>query len=137
MAALTQTIKTIDAATATTTGAPINLKNVSRATIFVKRSNHSAGSTTLSVEVSPDFEEGVVAAASAQWVTYQKLISNAANTNAQTLTRVASLALSSNTTGFVTMDLENSGDVFKAMRVTLTEGTDGTHDAWVVLNYEY
>ena len=51
------------------------------------------------------------------------------NTNAQNRTRVATITLSSDTTALAFLeDLV----VFKAIRVTVTETTDGTHSAWMI-----
>lgn len=123
----TQFVKTtpIDAVTATTTSAAIDFTGVKKATWFFTRANHSSGSSTFTVEVSFD---GVT------WVAYNKLISNVTNTNAQDLTRVASVALSSDTTSTVAMDLQH--DAYPYARVTATEATDGTHTAELVREYE-
>ena len=119
------TIKAIDAKTTTFTSDPISLEGVKRATLQFIRSNHSAGNGVFSVEVSND---------GANWVTYNKLIDNVANTNAQSLTRVASSTLSSNTSKFYTLDFLM--DCFKFMRVTVTVTTDGTHSAIAQVQYE-
>lgn len=111
-------IKAIDAVTATTVSDPINIENAEKISLIFTRANHSAGSTAFSVEVSLDGNT---------YVAFNKLISNATNTNAQTLTRVASVSLASNTSSIVAMDLEN--DIFRWMRITATETTDGTHTA--------
>jgi hypothetical protein len=111
-------IKAIDAVTATTVSDPINIENAEKISLIFTRANHSAGSTAFSVEVSLD---------GSTYVAFNKLISNATNTNAQTLTRVASVSLASNTSSIVAMDLEN--DIFRWMRITATETTDGTHTA--------
>lgn len=111
-------IKALDAVTATTTSNPISLEGVLKATLQFIRADHSAGSSAFAVEVSND---------GTNWVTYNKLIDNVTNTNGQTLTRVASSSLASNTSKVYTMDLEQ--DVYKWMRVTVTETTDGTHSA--------
>lgn len=116
----------INAATATTTSAPIKVNAFRFLSLFVKRSNHSAGTSTFTVEVSCDYEEN---GSAATWVTYNKLVTNVTNTNAQNFTRVASVALNSDSSAFVTFD---STDAFTHVRVTVTEGTDGTHDAWLV-----
>lgn len=121
------TIPTIVAATATTVGQPINVENACAVTIFGQRSNHGSGASAFSVEVSAD---------GTNYVAYSKLISNATNTNVQGLTRVASFSLADNGVGFASMDYGESADVFKFIRVTATETTDGTHDAWVVIQYD-
>jgi hypothetical protein len=111
-------IKAIDAVTATTVSEPINIENAEKISLIFTRANHSAGSSAFSVEVSLD---------GSTYVAFNKLISNATNTNAQTKTRVASVSLASNTSSIVAMDLEN--DIFRWMRITATETTDGTHTA--------
>lgn len=111
-------IKLLDAVTATTTSDRVNIENAEKVSLVFTRANHSAGSSAFAVEVSIDGDN---------WVTFSKLISNATNTNAQNKTRVASVTLSSNTSSTVAMDLEN--DIYRWMRVTVTETTDGTHTA--------
>lgn len=111
-------VKALDAVTATTVSEPINIENAEKVTLFFTRANHSAGSSAFAVEVSIDGEN---------WVTFSKLISNVTNTNAQTKTRVASVSLAANGTTAVAMDLEN--DIYRLMRITATETTDGTHTA--------
>lgn len=111
-------IKAIDAVTATTVSEPINIENAEKISLIFTRANHSAGSTAFSVEVSLD---------GTTYVAFNKLITNVTNTNAQTKTRVASVSLASNTSSIVAMDLEN--DIFRWMRITATETTDGTHTA--------
>jgi hypothetical protein len=111
-------VKILDAVTATTTSEPVNIENAEKITLMLTRANHSAGSSAFAVTVSID---GIT------YVTFSKLISNVTNTNAQTKTRVASVSLASNTSSAVDMDLENS--IFRWMKVTVTETTDGTHTA--------
>lgn len=108
----------INAVTATTTSEEIVIAGAKKVSLMFTRANHSAGSSTFTVEVSLD---------GTTYVAYNKLISNVTNTNAQTLTRVASVALASNTSSTVSMDLEN--DAFYSMKITATEATDGTHTA--------
>jgi hypothetical protein len=111
-------VRPLNAVTQTTVSAPISLEGVLKATIQLIRADHGSGSSAFIVEVSND---GI------NWVTYNKLITNVTNTNAQMLTRVGSVTLSSNTSSMVALDL--SQDVFSWMRVTVTETTDGTHSA--------
>lgn len=114
----------INAVTATTTSEEIVIAGAKKVTFFFTRTNHSAGSTAFSVEVSLD---------GTTYVTYNKLISNVTNTNAQTLTRVASVSLNSNTTSTVSMDLTT--DAFYCLKVTATETTDGTHTVQMLTEY--
>jgi len=108
----------LNAVTDTTTSEEIVIAGAKKVSLMLTRANHTAGSSTFTVEVSLD---------GTTYVAYNKLISNVTNTNAQTKTRVASVALSSNTSSTVSMDLEN--DAFYSMKITVTEATDGTHTA--------
>lgn len=108
----------LDAVTATTTSEEIDILGAKKVTLELTRANHSAGSTTFTVGVSLD---------GTTYVTFAKLVTNAAATNAQTQAKVASVALSSNTTSIVSLDLEH--DTFMSMKITATETTDGTHTA--------
>ncbi len=109
-------VKVITAVTATTVSEPVNIEDAEKVTLVLTRENHSAGASAVSVEVSVD---GV------NYVTFNKLISNVTNTNVQDKTRVASASLAANGHLAVALDLEN--DIFRYMRVTVTETTDGTH----------
>lgn len=60
------------------------------------------------------------------WVAYNRLTSNATNTNAQTDTRVASVTLSSNGTSMVFFPV---GDHFRYIGVSLAVTTDGVYSA--------
>lgn len=124
-------VHTINAATATTTGQPISMKDAVKTSFVFKRTNHGSGSSAFTVEVSADYDPDVnVDPTSATWIAYAKLISNVANTNVQNLTRVASVSLATNTQSTVSMDPE---DIYPYIRVVATETTDGTHDAWVIM----
>lgn len=119
-----QLLTPLNAVTATTTSAVISCKGAKRITWFFKRANHSSGNTVFSVDVSID---------GTNFVDYNKLISNVANSNVQDITRVASVTLSSNTTEMYSMDLTN--DVIDSLKVTATETTDGTHTAICLIEY--
>lgn len=114
-------LHTIAAATATTTGGAVDVRDAKKVGFIFKRSAHSSGSTAFTVSVSPD--NGTT------WITYNRLIENVASTNAQTVARVASVTLSANGTVFAMLD---PIDIVTHVKVTATETTDGTHDAWVI-----
>lgn len=114
----------IDGATATTTSSAIAIDDVKGVTWVLTRADHSSGSTSFAVTVSLD---------GTTYVTYNKLIDNVTNSNAQTLTRVAAKSLGSNTSATLYMDLEK--EPWKFMKITATETTDGTHTAKAVLRY--
>lgn len=77
--------------------------------------DNTVGSTTFRIEVSRD---------GTNWNRYYKLISNATNSNSQTLTRVETvmIALATSTT-VATMD----NDAFYAIRCIAVEATTGEH----------
>lgn len=114
----------INAVTATTTSSAIPIAGAKRITLALIRADHASGSTAFTVTVSLD---------GTTFVAYSKLISNVTNTNAQTLTRVASVSLSSNTTSVVSMDLQH--DCYLEMKVIATETTDGTHTVQALIEY--
>jgi len=116
-------IKVLDGVTATTTSSPVDIKDAKRVTLFCKRANHSSGSSafTADIGVGTDYAD------------YKKWISNAANTNSQTQVRTETLTLSANGVDFMTMSPE---DMAEFIKVTVTETTDGTHSAWLVVDYE-
>lgn len=116
-------ITALDAVTATTESAAINVENAKKVTFLFIRTNHSAGKTVFSVTASVD---------GTTFVTYNKLIDNVTNTNGQTLTRVASYDTgTANASAVYSMDLQH--DAFKEIKVTATETTDGTHTAKVII----
>lgn len=117
-----EVIIALNAVTATTTSDPIEILGAKKISLVFTRANHSAGSTAFTVDVSFD---------GTTWIAFNKLISNATNTNAQTLTRVASVSLASNTSSVVDMDIATGA--YSKMRVTATETTDGTHTAKVLI----
>ncbi len=77
----------------------------------------TSGNGVFTVEVSND---------GTNWVAYNRLVTNATNTNGQTDTRVASVTLSSNTSAIVFFPV---GDYFRYMRVIATRTTDGAYTA--------
>ncbi len=115
----------MDAIDATTTSDPIDIEGTKRIQFEFTRSNHTSGNTVYSVSFSVD---GVT------YVTANKLIDNVANTNAQTLTRVASATLSSSTSKHYAVDLQH--DYFKWMKVTATRTTDGKATVKALLELE-
>lgn len=114
--------RVIDAVAATTVSDPVLVAGAKKITFMFTRADHAAGSSTFTVEGSLD---------GTTYVALNKLISNATNTNAQNLTRVASVALAANGSTLASLDIGN--DTLYAIRVTATEATDGTHSAVVLV----
>lgn len=75
----------------------------------------NSGSSTFRIQISDNGTD---------WYDYNKLISNATNTNAQTITRVASVVLTGTSTTMVSIDPD---DAIYAIRCIVVEATDGTH----------
>ena len=121
---MAKVIKVINAETADKTTDAIYIGNAKKVTLFCKRASHSSGNTVFSATV------GV---SDSDFITYNKWISNVTNTNAQTLTRVASLTLSSATSGFLTMSPE---DKFEFIKVTADVTTDGANTVWLIIEEE-
>lgn len=124
--AVTTITKVLNAVTATTTSEALDIEGAEKVVFVFNRANHNAGKTVFTVTVSVD---------NSNYITYNKLIDNVANTNVQNLTRVASYDTgAANATKFYTMSPEDVG-CFKYVKVTATETTDGTHSAWVAVTY--
>jgi len=116
-------IKVIDGVVATTTSQAVNVEGAKKVVLVANRAAHASGSSAFTATVSVD---------GTNYVDYKKWISNANNTNAQGETRVTTLTLSANGTDFLTMD---PSDGFLDIKVKVTETTDGTHSAWLYIEY--
>lgn len=115
--------------TATTTTATSTAKAITgadSATFFFTRGDvdGNSGSSIFSVQVSYD---------STNWITYNKLIDNVTNTNAQTLTRVSSTTMTGTSTKTYSMDLDGEG--YRFMRCVVNEVTDGAHTCNALINF--
>lgn len=84
-------------------------------------SSISSGNGVFTVELSND---------GSNWVAYNRLNSNATNTNAQMDTRVASVTLSANGSSFA---FTPSGDICGFLRVKCVPTTDGAYSAIVMV----
>lgn len=120
----TKVITALSAVTATATSEAIDVKYAEKITLLLTRANHSAGSSAFTVTGSVD---------GTTYVALNTLIDNVTNTNAQTLTRIATKTLSADGSALVALDLEQFGYSF--IKVTVTEATDGTHSAVVLVEY--
>lgn len=114
----------LSSVTATTTASATNIEGADQVIVVVKRANHSSGSTAMTATVSIDGTNEIA---------YDRFVDNVANDNSQTAeTHIMTKTLSANGTDFVSMSPEDVG-CWKTITVTLTEATDGTHSAWVVV----
>jgi hypothetical protein len=111
-------VTALDAVTATTTSSAIDIKHAKKVTCLLTRANNAGGTSTFSATASID---------GTTYVTVY-LITNAATTNAQTVTRATSVAIANdNGSIFASLDLENAG--YNYVKITVTETADGTHSA--------
>ena len=120
---MVEIIKVLDGVTATTTSSAVNIEGAKKVVLVAQRAAHSSGSTAWTGTVSVD---------GTNYITYNKWIRNLANAIAEGVTRVATLTQSANGVDFMTMD---PSDGFKDIKITATETTDGTHSAWLYIEY--
>lgn len=99
--------------TTSTTSAGFAPVAFGKASLQFVSSGISSGNGVFTVDVSND---GI------NWTAYNRLTTNATNTNAQTDTRVASVTLSTNTSSVVTIP-----DPFAFFRVTVVVSVDGSY----------
>ncbi len=109
----------LDGVTATSTSVPMNVEGYEKIGVQVTRADHSSGSSTFTFEGTID---------GTNWVALNIMVTNVTNTNSQDSVRTASVALSSNTSSLVWLEARP----LKAIRVKVTEVTDGTHSAHAI-----
>jgi len=136
-------IKAIDAVTATTVSSKYWVGGAKRIGFLFRRANHSSGSTAFSVKASLEsYETGNGAqdaygnrtgGAGVTMTALSMLLNNAANTNAQTRLRTASVSLAANGDAFAWLEPDI---LVNWLEVTATETTDGTHSAWIIVEEE-
>lgn len=107
----------LNAVAATTTSGGIGVNNAGRLSIQVFATAITSGNGVFTVDVSND---------NTNWTAYNRLTSNATNTNAQTDVRVASVTLNANGSAIVFFP---PGDTFAFVRCKVTRTTDGTYSA--------
>lgn len=105
----------LNAVTATTTSLGMPVIFSGRGSVQFVAGSITSGNGVFTVDVSND---GV------NWIAYNRLTTNVANTNAQFDTRVASVTLSSNTSAIVFIP-----DPVVYFRVKVTVTTDGVYSA--------
>jgi|GEM_PF-1617935 len=119
----------LNGVSASTTSDSIEIAGASKLTLGLKVSNLGASgkaTSTFTVLVSVD---GI------NYATFNKLLDNVTNTNAQNLTRIGSKAIDSNTTSIISVDLSN--DIFKNLKVvdTITGTTTSIVTVKALLGY--
>lgn len=107
----------LDAVVVTTTSDAFDVSMREKLSLQLTAAGITSGNGVFEVLVSND---------GTNFVTYNRLTTNVANTNAQTDTRVASVTLNSNTSVMVFFPI---GDHFRYIKVKVTRTTDGTYSA--------
>lgn len=136
-------IVALDAVTATTTSSKFWVGGHRRIGIMLRRADHSSGSSAFTVKGSLEPYEkasGAVDAygnrtggATVTMTALNTLIDNVTNTNGQMLTRVNGKTLAANGDAFLWLSPET---IINWLEITVTETTDGTHSAWIVVEEE-
>lgn len=118
-----QTLHVIVNGTETANSAPFSLESAEKVSFVFQRSNHASGTSAFKLQISVD---------GTNWVDYNKLISDVANSNVQDVTRVTTITLDANELDTATMDYP---DTYPLGRIVSTITTDGTSNAWVTIQY--
>lgn len=117
-------ITALNAVVATTTSGEIYIGNFSRVAILIRAAAITSGNGVFSVKGGFSEDPSV----DPTMTTYNMLIDNVTNTNAQTLTRVASKTLSANGDAFLWLTPEA---MVTHISITATRTTDGTYSAYI------
>lgn len=107
----------LNAVTVDTTSLAQDVSMRSKLSLQLIATGITSGNGIFTVDVSND---------GATWTAYNRLTTNATNTNAQTDARVASVTLSSTGSSFVFFPV---GDYFRYLRVSVDTTTDGAYSA--------
>lgn len=121
MARFTTAVKMLDAVTADTTSDPVDVSERRLMSLQLTCAEHGSGNGVFTVEVTNDEDP-----TTANWVVYNRLTTNATNTNAQTDIGVGSVTLNSNTSVIYFI---RAGDHFRYMRAKVDVTTDGEYSA--------
>lgn len=125
----TKTQVALNAVTATTTSNKFYVGDAKKVAILLRRADHSSGTSTFTINASLD-EVGTV---TPTMTALNLWIDNLANTNSQQLLRLTSKALAANGDAFLFLDPSVH---VNWIAITVTEGTDGTHSAWIITQEE-
>ena len=130
MAYLTKSYKIVsaDATTGAQTGKIMYVGQARRIGVLVRRTNHSSGNTVFSFKAGyENLDE------SPTMSTFNMMIDNVTNTNAQTQTRIASKTLSSNTDAVMWVDPSIK---INLLEVDYNTTTDGAATVFILIEEE-
>ena len=119
----------LNAISASTTSAAIDIDGAKRMTLFFTVSGLGGSGIATSTFTFQGSIDGT------NYVTLNKFVDNLTNTNVQGLTRVANMVIDSNTTDYLSLDLEH--DIFKYFKVTdtMTGATTSSVTVKALLDY--
>jgi len=113
----TNSVVVLDGISATTTSSSINIDGADRVTLdFTVAGVTGTGNATSTFAVTVSNDD-------TNYVTFNKLVDNVVNTNAQDITRVASVAMDSNSTKLYSLDLQHNNFMFMKVTDTITGTT--------------
>lgn len=118
-------IPALAAVTADTTSGAIDIFGAKKVALQLTASAITSGNGIFTLTGSID---------GTNYVTINGLIDNLASTNAQTVVRVASVTLSSNTSKIYALDLASFA--YRYIKVAVDMTTDGAYSATVIAEYE-
>ena len=116
------TVTALNGVTASSTSNAVGIGDYRQVSFQFIGASISSGNGVFSVQLSND---------GTNWTTYNRLVSNATNTNSQTDTRVASVTVSANGASFA---FKPTDDVAKYARVIVVRTTDGAYSCVMALN---
>lgn len=120
-------IVALNAVTETTTSSAIDVTGAKKITFLFTRAANAGGTSAFSVSGSINGIDGT-------FVALNSMIDDLANTNAQNYTRAAAVSIV-NTDGNKIAALDIEHNAFTHIKVTVTETSDGTHSAKVLVSY--
>ena len=125
---ITKSMTVLDGVTTTATSRSINVEGAKRISLYFTLADIGATDATSTFAVTASLDD-------TNYVTYNKLIDNVANSNSQDLTRVASYVSGANGTAMYSMNLED--DIIRFFKVSNTVAGSGTTTATVkaLINY--
>ena len=122
-------ITALDAVTATTTSNKFYVGGAKRIALLLRRADNAGGTSAFTVKASLDPADTVTPTMTA----LNLWIDNVTNTNSQTLTRVNGKSIAaSNGDAFLFLD---QNCIVNWLEIKVTETADGTHSAFIILEY--
>lgn len=126
---MTEIKPVLSSISATTTSSALNVTGAEKVTLSFTTSNILPERSATSTFVVTGSVDGT------NYVTVNKLVDNVADTNAESLTRVSSVILDTNTTKFYSLDLEHDNFKFIKVTDTITGTTTSVASVTALIDY--